>query len=126
VKIRHVATIVFVSDVERSTAFYRDVLGQQVSQDHGTVVMFEHGFEIHDGVNLLEKTYKKPGGFANGPQGKDNLDIYFEADDLEEAYRMVSESGVRMIHPIEIQPWGQRVFRFHDPDGHIVEIGDPM
>lgn len=125
-KIRHVATIVFVSDVEGSTAFYRDVLGQQVSQDHGTVVMFEHGFEIHDGVNLLEKTYKKPGGFANGPQGKDNLDIYFEADDLEEAYRMVSESGVRMIHPIEIQPWGQRVFRFHDPDGHIVEIGDPM
>ena len=56
-KISHVATIVFVGDVPRSTAFYRDVLGQPVSEDHGTVVMFEHGFEIHDGVNLLEKTY---------------------------------------------------------------------
>jgi hypothetical protein len=24
------------------------------------------------------------------------------------------------------QPWGQRVFRVYDPDGHIVEIGEPM
>ncbi len=125
-KIRHVATIIFVDDVARSSAFYRDVLGQPVSQDHGTVVVFEHGFEIHDGVNLLEKTYKKPGAFTTGPQGKDNLDIYFETDDLEEAYRKVCASGAEVIHPIEVQAWGQRVFRFHDPDGHMVEIGDPM
>jgi len=125
VKIRHVSTIVLVSDVPRSTAFYRDVLRQPVSEDYGTVVMFEHGFEIHDGVNLLEKTYKKPGAFSAGSQGKDNLDIYFETDDLEEAYRAVCESGVDVIHSIEVQAWGQRVFRFHDPDGHIVEIGDP-
>ena len=119
--IRHVETIVFVHDVPRSTAFYRDVLGQSVVQDYGTIVMFEHGFSIHDGVNLLEKTYKKPGAFAAGPQGRDNLDIYFEAEDLEAAFRAVTDSGVEMIHPIETQPWGQRVFRFHDPDGHIVE-----
>ena len=125
VGIRHVATIVFVSDIGRSKAFYRDILGQSVTEDHGTVVMFEHGFEIHDGVDLLEKTYKKPGGFPNGPQGKDNLDVYFEADDLEAALAAVVASGADVIHPVETQPWGQRVFRFQDPDGHIVEVGDP-
>ena len=125
-KIRHVSTIVFVSDVARSTAFYRDVLGQPISEDHGTIVMFEHGFVIHDGVNLLEKAYKKPGAFAAGPQGRDNIDIYFETDDLEGAFRAVCDSGAEVIHPIETQPWGQRVFRLHDPDGHMVEIGDPM
>ncbi|HEX7496456.1 MAG TPA: VOC family protein, partial [Candidatus Limnocylindrales bacterium] len=76
--------------------------------------------------DLLEKTYKRPGGFPNGPQGKGNLDIYFETDDLESALNAVVESGAEIIHPIEVQAWGQRVFRFHDPDGHIVEIGDPM
>ena len=81
--IRHVATIVFVSDIARSKAFYRDVLDQSVKEDHGTVVMFEGGLEIHDGVKLLEMTYKMPGAFPNGPQGKDNLDIYLETDDLE-------------------------------------------
>jgi catechol 2,3-dioxygenase-like lactoylglutathione lyase family enzyme len=125
-KITHVETIVFVSDIARSTAFYRDVLGQSIQHDYGTIVMFEHGFSIHDGVNLLEKTYKRPGAFSNGPQGKDNLDIYFEADDLESAFEEVVKSGVDVIHPIEVQEWGQRVFRVHDPDGHIVEIGDPM
>lgn len=125
-KIRHVSTIVFVSDVARSTAFYRDVLGQPVSEDHGTIVMFEHGFAIHDAVNLLEKTYKTPGASAAGPQGKDNIDIYFETADLEEAHKRVCDSGADVIHSIETQPWGQRVFRFHDPDGHIVEVGDRM
>ncbi len=125
-KIRHVSTIVFVSDVARSTAFYRDVLEQPVSQDFGTIVMFEHGFAIHDSINLREKTYKAPGAFPSESQGKDNLDIYFETDDLEEAYKRVCDSGADVIHPIETQPWGQQGFRFHDPDGHIVEIGDPM
>jgi predicted enzyme related to lactoylglutathione lyase len=126
VKIRHVSTIVFVSDVARSTAFYRDVLEQPVSQDHGTIVICEGGFSIHDAVDLLEKTYKTPGAFAHGPQGKNNIDIYFETDDLSAAYSAVTESGADLIHPIETQQWGQRVFRFHDPEGHIVEIGDQM
>ena len=125
-KITHVETIVFVSDIASSTAFYRDVLGQPIKHDYGQIVMFEHGFSIHDGPNLLENTYKNPGAFPNGPQGKDNLDIYFETDDLEGALAAVVESGAEIIHPIEVQPWGQRVFRFHDPDGHIVEIGDPQ
>jgi len=124
-KIRHVSTIVFVNDVARSSAFYRDVLGLPVSQDFGTMVQFEHGFAIHDGPNLLGKTYKKPGAFPREPQGHDNIDIYLEADDLEGAFRAVDDSGAEVIHPIETQEWGQRVFRFHDPDGHIVEIGDP-
>ncbi|HEX7590801.1 MAG TPA: VOC family protein [Candidatus Limnocylindrales bacterium] len=124
-KITHVETIVLVSDIARSTAFYRDVLGQPIKHDYGQIVMFEHGFSIHDGPDLLEKTYKTPGAFPNGPQGKDNIDIYFETDDLEGALDEVVKSGAEVIHPIEVQPWGQRVFRFHDPDGHIVEIGDP-
>jgi catechol 2,3-dioxygenase-like lactoylglutathione lyase family enzyme len=125
-KIRHVDTIVFVSDVPRSASFYRDVLGLPVSRDLGTMVQFEHGFAIHDGPNLLGKTYRNPGAFPREPQGRDNIDIYFETDDLDEAYWTVCDSGAEIIHPIETQEWGQRVFRFHDPDGHIVEIGDPM
>ncbi|HEX7543724.1 MAG TPA: VOC family protein, partial [Candidatus Limnocylindrales bacterium] len=70
-KIRHVSTIVFVNDVARSSAFYRDVLGLTVEQDHGTIVIFDGGFSIHDGPNLLGKTYKKPGAFPNEPQGHD-------------------------------------------------------
>jgi catechol 2,3-dioxygenase-like lactoylglutathione lyase family enzyme len=123
-KITHVETIVFVSDIARSTAFYRGVLGQPIAHDYGQILMFEHGFSIHDGPDLLEKTYKTPGAFPKDPQGKDNLEIHFETDDLEGALGVVVKSGAEVIHPIEVQPWGQPVSRFHDPDGHNVEIED--
>lgn len=123
--IRHVNTIVFVQDLARSTAFYRDVLEQKVVADWGAMILFEHGFAIHDGADLVRKVYAGR-VVESAPQGHDNLDIYFETDDLEAAYGRVAGSDAAIIHPIERQPWGQRVFRFHDPDGHIVEIGDPI
>lgn len=125
-KVTHVDTIVFVRDMAISVAFYRDVLGQTVRSDFGTIVMFEGGLTIHAGVDLLEKVYKTPGAFSDEPLGRDNLDIYFETDDLDGALAAVVASGAAPIHSIEAQTWGQRVFRFQDPDGHIVEIGDPM
>ena len=31
-----------------------------------------------------------------------------------------------MIQPLYEQPWGQRTLRVADPDGHIVDVGEPM
>ena len=53
-------------------------------------------------------------------------ELYFETDELEPVYQRLNEAGVEFIHPISEQPWGQRVMRFYDPDGHIVEIGETM
>jgi hypothetical protein len=36
------------------------------------------------------------------------------------------ETGVEFVHPLREQPWGQRVVRVYDPDGHIVEVGEPI
>ena len=30
------------------------------------------------------------------------------------------------IHPVREQPWRQKVVRFYDPDGHMVEVGESM
>ncbi len=30
------------------------------------------------------------------------------------------------IHPLKEHRWGQRVVRFYDPDGHIVEVGEEL
>jgi uncharacterized glyoxalase superfamily protein PhnB len=60
-----------------------------------------------------------------GPYGRRNLVLYFEDDDIEAAFGRVV-GRVDLIHAIQVQAWGQRVFRFYDPDGHIVEIGEPQ
>jgi hypothetical protein len=53
-------------------------------------------------------------------------ELYFELDELDPIYQRLHEAGVEFIHPIREQPWGQRVMRLYDPDGHIVEIGESM
>jgi catechol 2,3-dioxygenase-like lactoylglutathione lyase family enzyme len=118
-------TIVFVKDVRASRTFYEQVLGLGVAGDFGTIVFFEGGLALHDGHDLRRKIFKRV-DFADEPEGRRNLEIYLESPQLEECLARVEASGAVIVHPIERQEWGQRVFRFFDPDGHVVEIGEPM
>ena len=124
--IRHSHTLVLVKDIGISKAFYEQLLGQRVLEDHGAVVLFEGGFALHQANELMQTVYKESRPDALTPQGRDNILAYFETDALDQAYARISGAGVPIIHPIERQAWGQQVFRFHDPDGHIVEIGEPL
>lgn len=116
-------TIVFVKDIERSKKFYTEVIGLKVVNDFQTIVFFENHFTIHNGNNLLKTVYKRD-SFFNFKKGKNNIEIYFETDNIDESYKKILESKVTVIHPIEKQTWGQHVFRFYDPDKHLVEIGE--
>lgn len=118
-------TIVFVKDIELSRKFYEQVIGLKVEADYGTIVFFENHFVIHNANALLETVYGRVPG-TNPSRGCDNLLVYFETDDLEASIRTVQESGAEIIHPITLQAWNQRVFRFYDPDRHILEIGEAM
>ncbi len=124
--IRHSHTIVMVQDIKASVSFYTDLLGLLVEKDFGSVVFLEGDFALHQAQELIRTVYKEDRQNARTPQGRDNVLIYFETEDLERAYERIAAAEVRIIHPIERQHWGQLVFRFHDPDGHIVEIGEPL
>lgn len=118
-------TIVLVKDIKTSKKFYTEVLGLKIVTDYDTIISFENHFVIHDSNNLLNTIYgRKP--LFNFLRGKRNIDIYFETDDIEKHYSIVEKSGTKIIHGIKEQHWGQKVFRFYDPDNHIVEIGEPM
>lgn len=121
---RFVNPIIFVRDIGVATAFYRDVIGLTVSQDHGAFVLFEGHFAIHDGNALMRTVFGPNADDTGGGFGRTNLLLYFEDGDIEGCFARLKER-VALIHPLERQTWGQRVFRFHDPDGHIVEIGEP-
>ncbi|MBB6485799.1 VOC family protein [Rhizobium lusitanum] len=116
--------IPFVSDIDRSKAFYRDVMGLKILSDFGSFVLFETGFAIHEG-QALERTIWKAPTEASEPYGRRNVLLYFEDDDIDTAFERIAQH-VALIHPIERQDWGQRVFRFYDPDNHAVEVGEPM
>ena len=125
-KIRHSHTIVMVQDIKTSVAFYTGLLGLGVEKDFGSIVFLEGDFALHQANELIQTVYKEDRQSARLQQGHDNLLIYFETEELKGAYERIAAAGVPIIHPIERQHWGQLVFRFNDPDGHIVEIGEPL
>lgn len=112
----------FVAEMERAKTFYGNILGLEIVQDHGDFVQFDNGFALHEGASLHQTIF---GGEVDEETnyGRRNLVLYFEVDDIDATYHRLSEQ-LNLIHKIEKQDWGQRVFRFFDPDGHIVEIGE--
>lgn len=116
--------IPFVRDIQRSKAFYQQTIGLKVLEDFGNFVLFETGFAIHEGRSLEETVWRKAADVSE-PYGRRNLLLYFEHDDVDAAFENIAPH-VELIHPVERQAWGQRVFRFYDPDRHAVEVGEPQ
>jgi hypothetical protein len=87
-------------------------------------VAFEGDFTIH----LKSHFQSLLGEAARYPitSKAHNGELYFDADDIELIYQRLQAAGVEFIEGVQEQPWGQRAMRLYDPDGHILEIGEPM
>ena len=119
------SSVIFVRDVDASRQFYEGLLGQTVLMDHGPNVVFEGGLSIWQVDHAFGIIFDKQPEHL-GQLGRENMELYFETEDLDAAWAALSDAGVQVVHPLREQPWGQRVFRCHDPDGHTIEVGEPM
>ena len=118
-------TIVFVQNIKVSKHFYEKIIGLKVEQEYETIVFFENHFVIHDAAAIFSTVYGQK-LLTNKKQGQNNLLIYFETDNIHASYQDMVNNEVQIIHPVVKQEWRQLVFRFYDPDHHIVEIGEAM
>jgi predicted enzyme related to lactoylglutathione lyase len=123
-RIRFANPVIFVKEIEISKSFYTEMIGLKIIQDASVFVLFEDHFSIHQAQELSETVFGCASAAAQELQGRENLLLYFESEDIEQTFSRI-EKRVNLIHPIEKQAWGQRVFRFYDPDRHIIEIGEP-
>lgn len=122
--IKFSSAVLFVKDIWISRGFYETMLEQTVELDHGECVVFSGGFSIweQDYANqvVFGQTSDVPVGAHPG------FELYFETGSLDHVCQKLRQASVKEVHPVREQPWGQRVFRVYDPDGYIVEIGEPM
>lgn len=72
------------------------------------------------------ETYKEFIGRSDISFGGNNFEIYFEEDDFDKFADKLKKLDIAYVHPIKEHAWGQRVVRFYDPDGHIIEVGENM
>jgi predicted enzyme related to lactoylglutathione lyase len=118
------AAVFFVKDVERTKRFYCDVLGQKITMDFGENVTFEGGLSIWKTDYALNVIFKDKAKQVS--VGGNNAEIYFECSDIAAYFERIRKKPIQVIHQVMEHPWGQRGFRIYDPDGHILEFGEPM
>ena len=110
-----------VTDIDRSVAFYKKVLGLHVILDFGANKTLTGGLALQ-----TEETYKEFIGSEKITYGSNSFEVYFEEDNFDAFAEKLEKCNIEYVHPVKEHSWGQRVVRFYDPDGHIIEVGENL
>ena len=119
---KYICTVISVSDIEAAKKFYKDLFGLKIYQDYGKNIAFTCGLALQQDFDWLvnlpkEKVLKK----------SNNVEIEFEESDFDEfLIRLKQYENIEYLDEVMEHTWGQRVIRFYDLDGHIIEVGESM
>lgn len=119
-------TILVVSDMAKSKAFYVDVLGADIFREYGgdsLVLKFLGNWILL--VTPGEPTADKPNTHFVSPTEKDSVSHSFtiRVQDCKKSYEILKGRGAEFITPPVVNGAETRCF-FRDPDGHLFEISE--
>ncbi len=121
---KYVCPLIVVDDIKAARHFYELLLDQRVESDYGENVVFEGSFSIHHKEHFASLvSVERP---VTVSKRSNSFELYFETDDLLKVSAKLKQEGIEFVHDVYAQPWGQRLMRVYDYDGHIVEIGESM
>lgn len=115
------STMLVVADMNRSVNFYKTALDLNVIADFGANKTLTGGLALQ----TLD-TYKEFIGSNDVAFGGHNFELYFEEDNFDNFIDRLKGLDIKYVHPVKEHSWGQRVVRFYDPDGNIIEVGENM
>jgi lactoylglutathione lyase len=114
-------TMVFVSDMQRSVGFYRDVLGLPLRfQSPGWTEFATEGTTL-----ALHKAGTPAVAGADpavNPAGSCRLGLH--VPNLDALHEKLTANGVRCVMPPTLQDFGARLSVYADPDGLPISFGE--
>ena len=114
--------LIVVNDMEKSIAFYKNLFGLEVILDNDGNVIMTEGLVLQDAK--IWKTFLDKDIIP-----KNNAcELYFEESDIEGFADKLEKYGepIEYVNRLMAHSWGQKVIRFYDPDGNLIEVGTPM
>ncbi len=114
--------IQYVTSLERSTTFYRDVTELEVRRAGDGYVEFDL-----DNVKLaLFERSKLPELIGRDAGTAPCGEIGFIVDDVDATAERLKSLGVKTLTgPID-RPWGERTLHIADPDGNVIEFAQKL
>ena len=115
-----------VSNVEKSVAFYRDVLGFTVAftvPDQSPLVFAAvQSGDIEVFLNAAETAVAEYPAFKDRPIGG-TLTMFIEVVDIGGVHASLQDR-VKVVMPIEKKWYGMTEFAFEDPDGYLITFAE--
>jgi lactoylglutathione lyase len=115
-----------VSSVDRSLAFYRDILGFTVTAtvpDQSPYVFAALSFgPVEVFLNAVEAAVAEYPAFKDRPLGG-TLTLFMEVVRIHEAYAALKDT-VKVVMPLEKKWYGVTEFAFADPDGYLITFAE--
>ncbi|MCB6413858.1 VOC family protein [Dorea acetigenes] len=114
--------LIVVEDIEKSKQFYHDLFGLDVVLDNDGNMILTEGLVLQDkkvwGKFLEKEIIPK----------SNSCELYFEESDIEAFIEKLENlyPSVQYVNRLMTHSWGQKVSRFYDLDGNLIEVGTPM
>ena len=114
--------LIVVKDIEKSRKFYNDLFGIELVHDNDGNMILTEGLVLQD-----EKIWESFLGRDITPKSN-SCELYFEEQDIESFVEKLERlyPNVEYVNRLMTHSWGQRVIRFYDLDGNLIEVGTPM
>ena len=114
--------LIVVKDIEKSRKFYHDLFGIDLVLDNDGNMILTEGLVLQDEKiwkNFLEKDILSK---------SNSCELYFEEQDIEGFIKKLESlyPDIEYVNRLMTHSWGQRVIRFYDPDGNLIEVGTPI
>ncbi len=113
--------LIVVKDIERSRRFYHELFGLDVVLDNDGNMILTEGLVLQEAGIWETFTGKEVIPRNNA------CELYFEEKDLEGFVEKLEKlyPDVVYVNRLMEHSWGQKVIRFYDPDGNLIEVGTP-
>lgn len=114
--------LIVVKDIEKSKKFYHDLFGLNTILDSEGNMILTEGLVLQD-----EEIWKKFLGKDVIPESN-SCELYFEETDIEGFIEKLEKlyPSIQYVNRLMVHSWGQKVVRFYDLDGNLIEVGTPM
>jgi predicted enzyme related to lactoylglutathione lyase len=109
--------VIAVPDLERSSAFYRDVLGFAATK------LGDYGWQMFARDNCKIMVGECRDAMPATDIGDHSYFAYLTVDDVDAYYRRVRDSRTEVVKDLRTEPWGMREFGLRTVDGHRIMIG---
>ena len=114
--------LIVVKDIEKSRKFYHDLFGIDLVLDNDGNMILTEGLVLQD-----EKIWKSFLDRDIIPKSN-SCELYFEEQNIEAFVEKLERlyPSIEYVNRLMTHSWGQRVIRFYDLDGNLIEVGTPI